>query len=358
MDERYFRVEEDTEPVRIGSQHDGTRNDRISHQVTRFYEEQIRRSGHYDRLKQIVEPSSEETCNTGLLDTSGEHENTIMPGLQHKYPQTAVILATNKCFSHCRFCFRMRMIGADSKEIASDYRAIADYIQDHPEVNNVLLTGGDPLVLSTDHLEHIIECLLPIPHVTAIRIGTRALVYYPPRFSDEKLLRLFERIASAGKMGVIVTHIEHFGEISKETEMQIQTLRKAGVQFFNQTVLLKDVNDDPGHLAATFKRMHLLGVQPYYLFQARPVRGGLHFQVPLRRGVEIVHGICRCLSGIQKTFRYIMSHSTGKVEILDMSEDGRLYMRYHQNRDTDMIGRVFSRFYREGSCWLDDLPLE
>jgi lysine 2,3-aminomutase len=154
---------------------------------------------------------------------------------------------------------------------------------------------------------------------------------------------------------VIVTHVDHIGEVSEETELAIKKLYRLGVQFFNQTVLLRNVNDAPDILAATFRKLHLLGVQPYYLFQARPVKGALHFQVPLRRGIEIVHDVHRQLSGIRKTYRYVMSHYTGKIEILDIGKDNRLYMRYHQSRNPRKIGTVFSRPYCEGACWLDDL---
>ncbi len=116
------------------------------------------------------------------------------------------------------------------------------------------------------------------------------------------------------------------------------------------------MNDDPDILAATFEKLHSLGVRPYYLFQARPVKDTLHFQVPLRRGLEIVHNVNKLLSGIQKTYRYIMSHYTGKIEILDIGEDNQVYMRYHQSRDIRKIGIVFSQSYREGACRLDDLP--
>jgi L-lysine 2,3-aminomutase len=181
------------------------------------------------------------------------------------------------------------------------------------------------------------------------------MVYYPPRFRDKQLTRLLEKIIHAGKRAVIVTHIDHVDEISDEAALHIEALRKVGVQFLNQTVLLKGVNDDPELLAATFEKIHRLGVYPYYLFQARPVKGALHFQVPLQRGVEIVHAVNRRLSGIQKTFRYVMSHVTGKIEILDLGPDDRLYLRYHQSKNSEKIGRLFSRAYRAGACWMDDL---
>ncbi|HUT29310.1 MAG TPA: KamA family radical SAM protein [Sedimentisphaerales bacterium] len=328
----------------------------IPAQVTHFYLEHMRRSGYYHQLRRIVEPSEQELTAPGWWDTSGEHACTVITGLQHKFPQTALILVADACFSYCRFCFRSRFVGRSSHEIAVDYPKIAEYIRQRPQINNVLLSGGDPLMLDTERLNDILDHLLPIPHLSTIRIGTRAIVYYPARFNDEQLGLMFERILQAGKTAVLVTHINHFAEVSNEAERHLSNLRKLGVLLYNQTVLLKDVNDDPAILASTFRELHALGVRPYYLFQARPVKGASHFQVPLRRGVEIVHSVNRLLSGIEKTFRYIVSHSTGKIEILDVGEDNRLYMRYHQHTDGPKIGRIFSRPCPEETSWLDDLP--
>ena len=326
------------------------------YKVTPFYDEHIRRSGYYEQLKNIVEPTLAELESPGSLDTSGEHYHTKMNGLQHKYPQTALLLVTDECFSHCRFCFRKRLIGKSSEEVARDYDKVSEYIKGHPEIVEVLLSGGDPFTLGTKQLHNILDHLLPIPNLTSIRFGTRAIVYYPPRFRDKGLAELFRKITMAGKTPVIVTHVDHIGEVSEEAELSIKKLRRLGVQFFNQTVLLRNVNDVPDILAATFGKLHSLGVRPYYLFQARPVKGTSHFQVPLRRGIEIVHDVNQRLIGIQKTYRYIMAHYAGKIEVLDIGEDNLLYMRYHQSRDPRKIGMVFSRPYREGACWLDDLP--
>lgn len=331
-------------------------NDITRYQVTKFYNEQIHKSGYYEQLKYIVEPSLQEFRSPGILDTSGEHDNTVVTGLQHKYKQTGLLLVTDRCASYCRYCFRKRIVGNDSDEIAPDYNKVAEYIHQHPEMNNVLLSGGDPFVLSTEKLHRIMDHLLPIPHLTSIRFGTKTIAFYPPRFADPTLPALFERIQQAGKTPVIVAHFDHIGEVSEEAEKNIKKLREIGVQFLNQTVLLGKVNDDADILAATFEKCHSIGVRPYYLFQGRPVKGGSHFQVPLRRGVEIVRGINQRLSGIQKTFKYIMSHYTGKIEILDIGADKRLYMRYHQSKKVEQIGKIFSRPYREGACWLDDLP--
>ncbi|AYG76860.1 lysine 2,3-aminomutase [Rhizobium sp. CCGE532] len=331
-------------------------NNITRYRVTRFYREQIINSDYYDQLKFIVEPSLEEFESNGKLDTSGEHDNTVVPGFQHKYSQTGLLLATDRCASYCRYCFRKRIVGKDSDEIAADLGKIAQYIEHHPEMTNVLVSGGDPFVLSTSRLHEILDHLLPFPHLTSIRFGTKALAYAPKRFEDSTLVALFKRIHDAGKTALIVTHFDHFGEISADAERNISLLRAQGVQFLNQSVLLAKVNDDPGILAETFARCHQIGVRPYYLFQGRPVKGASHFQVPLRRGLEITRGINQRLSGIQKTFKYIMSHYTGKIEILDLGADGRVYMRYHQNKVQEKIGKIFSRQYLEGACWLDDLP--
>jgi len=331
-------------------------NDITRHHVTGFYREQIRKSGYYDQLKYIVEPSLKEFDSPGSLDTSGEHDNTVVTGLQHKYAETGLLLVTDRCASYCRYCFRKRIVGNDSDEVTPDYVKVADYIRGHPEMNNVLMSGGDPFVLSTHKLHKILDHLLPIPHLRSLRFGTKTVAFAPKRFEDPALPALFERILDAGKTPVIVAHFDHIGEISEESERCIRRMRDAGVQFLNQSVLLAKVNDDPDILAATFAKCHEIGVRPYYLFQGRPVKAASHFQVPLRRGIEIARGISQRLSGIEKTFKYIMSHYTGKIEILDIGEDDRVYMRYHQNKSREKIGKIFSRPYVEGACWLDDMP--
>nr|WP_244541523.1 lysine 2,3-aminomutase [Rhizobium tibeticum] len=333
-------------------------NNITRYHVTKFYREQITNSGFYDHLRHIVEPSFEEFESPGNLDTSGEHDNTVAPGFQHKYAQTGLLLVTDRCASYCRYCFRKRIVGKNSDEIATDLSRVAQYIGSHPEMTNVLLSGGDPFVLSTAKLDKIIDHLLPIPHLESIRFGTKMVAYEPKRFEDLALLALFQRIHEARKTTVVVTHFDHIGEISADAERNILSLRARGVQFLNQSVLLGKVNDNSEILAKTFAKCHQIGVRPYYLFQGRPVKGASHFQVSLRRGIEIAHGIHQRLSGIQKTFKYIMSHYTGKIEILDLGADRRVYMRYHQNKAPEKIGKIFSRPHLEGACWLDDLPEE
>ena len=145
--------------------------DITKYQVTKFYNEQIRSSGYYEQLKHIVEPTLKEFESSGTLDTSGEHDNTVVPGLQHKYRQTGLLLVTDKCASYCRYCFRKRLVGNDSDEITPDYANAARYMRSHPEMNNVLLSGGDPFTLNTNQLHHMMDQLLTVPNLTPIRFG-------------------------------------------------------------------------------------------------------------------------------------------------------------------------------------------
>jgi KamA family protein len=326
------------------------------YQVTKYYRDLVATSPYRDQLKYIVEPSLQELSSPGMLDTSGEQDNTVVTGLQHKYPTTGLLLVTDRCTSYCRYCFRKRIVGKDSDEVTPDYEAVAAYIRRHPEMTNVLMSGGDPFVLSTGKLHAILDHLLPIPHLTSLRFGSKTTAFRPARFHDPELRGLFERVHDAGKTPVIVSHFDHVGEITDEAAEAIARVRGYGVTYLNQSVLLGRVNDDPGTLTATIARLHAVGTRPYYVFQGRPVKGASHFQVPIRRGLEIVRATNERLSGIQKTFRYIMSHYTGKIEILDLSDDNRLYLRYHQSPRPGRIGRIFSRPYVEGACWLDDLP--
>ncbi|WP_316397808.1 lysine 2,3-aminomutase [Bradyrhizobium sp. 33ap4] len=346
------------EEARVVSECELQVNNITPYHVTKFYREQITKSGYYDQLKHIVEPSVEEFESPGTLDTSGELDNTVVPGLQHKYAQTGLLLVTERCGSYCRYCFRKRIVGKPSDEIAPDFDQVAQYIARHPEMTNVLLSGGDPFVLGTAKLNRILNHLLPIKHLNSIRFGTKMLAYEPGRFEDSALPAFFERILRSGKTPIIVTHFDHVGEISSDAEHKVRSLRAEGVQFLNQSVLLAKVNDDPEVVAATFAKCHEIGVRPYYLFQARPVKGASHFQVALRRGIEIVRGVNQRLSGIEKTFKYIMSHYTGKIEVLGLGDDGRVYMRYHQNKAPEKIGKIFSRPHVAAACWLDDLPDE
>jgi lysine 2,3-aminomutase len=312
----------------------------------------------HDPIRKMVVPSFEELNLEGFYDTSGEAENTKMPGLQHKYSETALILATNRCATYCRHCFRKRLVGLPTDEIIKRFEDAAEYVEKHSEINNVLISGGDPLVLSNEVIERFLETLTKIEHLSFIRFGSRTPVTLPSRLSDPELLGLFKKYSQMDKRLYVVTQFNHPREITPQSVSAVSKLINAGVLLSNQTVLLRGVNDDPDTLATLMNRLVSIGVAPYYVFQCRPVkRVKRHFQVPLCEGVRIVEKAKANCNGHSKRFRYIMSHKTGKVEILGIM-NGEIYFKYHEAKDRENLGVMFKRRVDEKAGWLDDFKMD
>jgi lysine 2,3-aminomutase len=309
-----------------------------------------------DPIRRMALPSSTESIVEGSYDTSGELSNTILPGLQHKYKQTAVILATAECAMYCRHCFRKRLVGLPSQEVLRDIDAAAVYIMEHEEINNVLITGGDPFTLNATRIGTLLKALSDIPHLDFIRFGSRIPVTYPQRIlEDEELLKILSEYSKKSRRLFLVTQYNHPREITKESIAAIDRLMSAGIVVNNQTVLLKGVNDDPVILADLQNKLVGIRVNPYYVFQCRPVaRVKRTFQVPLYDGYRIIEDAKKLLNGHSKRFRYIMSHHTGKTEILGIM-NGRFLFKYHQAKNSGDQGRIFTREVDRDATWLDDL---
>ncbi|MFX0055358.1 MAG: KamA family radical SAM protein [Promethearchaeota archaeon] len=324
--------------------------------VPEYYLSLIDEQDPEDPIRRMALPSSTESIVEGSYDTSGELSNTILPGLQHKYKQTALILATAECAMYCRHCFRKRLVGLPSQEILRDVDAATEYIRNHEEINNVLITGGDPFTLSTSRIGNLLEVLSNVPHLDFIRFGSRIPVTYPMRIlHDDELLEVLRNHSKAFRRLFLVTQFNHPREITEESIAAIDRLMSAGVIVNNQTVLLKGVNDDPVVLAALQNGLVGIGVNPYYVFQCRPVaRVKKTFQVPLYDGYRIVEEAKGLLNGHSKRFRYIMSHHTGKIEILGIL-DGKFLFKYHQAKNSSDQGRIFTRKVDKTSAWLDEL---
>ncbi|MFH1257300.1 MAG: KamA family radical SAM protein [Candidatus Micrarchaeota archaeon] len=323
--------------------------------ITRYYLSLINKDDPNDPLRKMIVPSPDELDMAGTYDTSGEKENTISPGLQHKYRQTALILATNRCAQYCRFCFRKRLIGLPSQEILRRFGEAIDYIQEHGEINNVLVSGGDPLILPTRIIRHFLEKLSVIDHLDFIRFGSRVPVAFPQRiYGDKQLLRLLKKYSWKKRRIYVVTHFNHPREITDESIEAVDSLFRSNVVVNNQAVLMRGVNDDPAVLAELMNKLVAIGVNPYYLFQCRPVkRVKHHFQVPIYEGVRIVEEAKKQLNGHSKRFRYVMSHKSGKIEILGtMGKD--VYFKYHQAKNERDSGRFFRRKLNVAGGWLDD----
>jgi KamA family protein len=324
--------------------------------ITPYYASLIDWSNPADPIMRMAVPDVAEMDTSGSYDTSGEAQSTKMRGLQHKYRETALILATSRCPMYCRYCFRKRLVGLATEEVLKRFADAARYIEEHKEIRNVLISGGDPLILETSVLERFLKRLSGIAHIEFVRIGSRTPVTFPGRIlKDSSLIEVLSDYSHAGGRLYMVTQYNHPAEITDLSTEAVAKILSAGLGIMNQTVLLRGVNDDPRTLAALMSRLTKIGISPYYVFQCRPVkRVKRHFQIPLEEGYGIVEAAKAKLPGPCKRFRYVMSHRTGKVEVLAIIGD-EIFLKYHQARDPRNLGVSFKRRLRPGAGWLDDL---
>lgn len=324
--------------------------------ITRYYMKLIVQNNTVSPVSRIVIPSCDERDRLGSYDTSGEKLHTKFRGFQHKYPQTALILATNRCASYCRFCFRKRMVGLGNEEVLHRLDNASDYIREHKEIDNVLITGGDPLILPNSILREFIEKLLSIEHIDFIRFGTRIPVVLPSRIhSDREFLDMIDKYNSPSKKIYFVTHFNHPDEITEESSRAIAELIRRGSVISNQAVLLKGINDNPRVLAQLMKSLTRTGIVPYYIFQCRPVKHtGKRFQTTLKDGYEIAAKTNAMLNGHAKRFRYIMSHKIGKIEILAV-EGNTIFLKQHQVKDIKYADKFYKKRLPDNASWFDEL---
>ena len=324
--------------------------------ITPYYLSLINWDDPQDPIKKTAVPSITELNLLGTYDTSGEAENTKMPGLQHKYPQTALVLATNRCAMYCRYCFRKRLVGLQTEEIIKRFNNAVKYIKKHEEINNVLISGGDPLVLPTKIIEKFLKNLSPISHLDFIRFGTRVPVTFPDRLlEDDELINLLGDYSWENRRIYVVTQFNHPREVTDKAIKAVDKVLHAGIIVNNQSILLRGVNNDPEILAQLQNKLVSIGVNPYYVFQCRPVKSVKHsFQVPLFEGYQIVEDAKKRLNGHSKRFKYIMSHKTGKIEIVGIADD-KIYFKYHQAKNPKDIGRFFAKNLNKNAGWLNEL---
>ncbi len=327
--------------------------------IPSYYLSLIDKNDPNDPIRAMAVPSLDELNLLGSYDTSGEKDNTKMPGLQHKYSQTALILSTNRCAMYCRHCFRKRLVGLSNHELLQRFDDAAEYVKKHSEINNVLISGGDPLVLPTKIIAQFLEMLSDIDHLAFIRIGSRIPVTLPDRIiEDDELMNLFARHSRKDRRIYLVSQFNHPREITEKSTLAIDRLLRAGVLVNNQTVLLKGVNDAPACLAELQNALVGIGVNPYYVFQCRPVKRVMHhFELPLHRSFEIVEQARTMLNGHSKRFKFIMSHRKGKIEIVGRNGD-EMFFKFHQARNPKNMGRFFSRKIDAKAGWLDNFGEE
>jgi len=288
--------------------------------INSYYLGLIRKQG--DAIyRQAVPDDREIVLEEGFEDPLNEEGLSPVPGLTHKYPDRVLFLVSSRCAMYCRFCNRKRKVGRPSMVTRETLREGLAYIKGNSKVRDVLLSGGDPLLLPDREIFLILSELRAISHVEIIRIGTRAPCTLPQRITPQlaALLKGFHPL-------YINTHFNHPAEITPEAALACARLADAGIPLGCQTVLLKGINDDPSVMAALMRQLLSIRVRPYYLFQADRVKGTSHFWTPVKKGLEILAGLLGHTSGLcVPHFVVDLPGGGGKVPLLPeyvTGEDG------------------------------------
>lgn len=259
--------------------------------ITHHYLNLIEQPG--DPLWLQAMPDLRELSEEGSPDPLGEEDDSPVPYLTHRYPDRVLFRVTDRCAMYCRFCTRRWKIAHPDPVPAAVLQAAIDYIAAHPEVRDVVVSGGDPLMLGNDELERILSALRAIPHVEIIRIGTRIPVTMPDRVTQElcDMLRHYHPL-------YVNTHFNHPREVTPESKHACALLVDAGIPVGNQSVLLKGVNDDPQVMKELVQKLLAIRVRPYYLYQMDLVRGTAHFRTPVATGLDIIRALRGHTSGL------------------------------------------------------------
>jgi lysine 2,3-aminomutase len=308
-----------------------------------------------DPIRQLIIPREEELNDTGELDPSNERAVTVARGVQHKYPHTVLLLCNEVCGAYCRYCFRKRLFMDENDEVTLDVSQGLAYIAENPAVTNVLLTGGDPLLMSTRRLTAILRELRAIEHVEIIRIGSKMPAFNPWRLlSDAELQKAFRRYSRPRRRIYLMAHFDHPRELTDAAIEGLDCFIENGVICANQCPLIKGVNDNPDVLAELFRQLSFVGCPPYYVFQGRPTAGNEPYEVPIVRGWEIFNEALRRGSGLARRARFVMSHATGKIEIMAVDR-AHIYLRYHRAKNPAMRGPFMVYKRNDEAGWLDEL---
>jgi lysine 2,3-aminomutase len=282
--------------------------------ITPYYLSLIDKTNPDDPIKKQCMPSpEEEKLYFGIEDDPlGEEKDSVIPGLVHRYPDRVLINITNMCPVYCRHCTRKReWLRGKWVRRPSELENIYSYITRHKEVRDVIISGGDPLVLSTGKIEKILKRIREIPHVEIIRIGTRCPVVLPQRIDDE-LVSALKKLRPIW----VNTHFNHPNEITEESSRACDRILCAGIPVNNQTVLLRGINDNVETMTRLCQGLLKIGVRPYYLFQCDPVSGTAHLRTSVEKGLEIISGMRGFTSGLSvPTFVVDGLEGQGKVPL-------------------------------------------
>ena len=326
--------------------------------------EEIQSTAEDIRLELNPHPAGQMTLNVPMMF------DEPVRGVQHKYRETVLIFPSSgqTCHTYCTFCFRWaQFIGNNDLKFATDEsKGFQDYLMTSKGVTDVLLTGGDPMIMSARNLAAYIEPLLEpeFDHIRNIRIGTKSVAYWPYKFVTDKdaddTLRLFERVVNSGKHLAIMGHYNHWKELSTDVAQEaIRRIRNTGAQIRTQSPLVKNVNDSPDVWARMWKEQVKLGCIPYYFFVERNTGAKNYFSIPLYRTYQIYREAYQELSGLSRTVRGpSMSALPGKVSIEGITQvngEKVFVLTLLQARNPEWVKRPFFAKYNEKATWITDL---
>lgn len=267
---------------------------RLAVRVTPHFLSLIDPADSADPLRRQVIPRPEELLRAPeeLDDPCGERKDEKTPGLIHRYPDRVLLLCTDRCATYCRYCTRSRLVSGAGEQLHTDFDAALDYLRHHDEVRDVLLSGGDPLLLPDERLDALLSALRTIPHIELLRVGTRTPIMLPQRITPE-LCRVLRRHAPL----FVSTHCNHPRELGAEAERALGLLADHGIPLGNQSVLLRGVNDSPAVQTRLAHRLLQCRVRPYYLYQCDLAPGTRHFRTHIEEGLGIISAMRGHTSG-------------------------------------------------------------
>jgi len=355
--------------------------------VLTFPQKEMLLSNHYDQMASTLKKTTDkkeiqEVANQIRLQLNphpaGQMElnvpilkdGTKLYGMQHKYKETCLFFPSQSqtCHAYCTFCFRWpQFVGMD--ELKFDMREgeqLVQYLTEHPEISDVLFTGGDPMIMKAKMFSTYIDALLEanLPNLKTIRIGTKALSYWPYKFliddDADQTLDIFERVTNKGLHLAIMAHFNHVTELKTgSVKAAIKRVRETGAQIRTQSPLLAHINEDADMWAEMWRQQVQLGCIPYYMFVVRDTGAQHYFGISLVKAHEIFRNAYKQVSGLGRTVRGpSMSATPGKVQVDGVATiKGKkvIILRFLQGRNPDWVGKPFCAEYDEKAIWLDDL---
>lgn len=345
----------------------------LSEEHYNIVDEALNKDLSKDELKSIVNeiryqlnphPAGQQEKN--VPEVNGEK----LTGVQHKYRETALFFPSSgqTCHAYCTFCFRWpQFVGIDELKFAmKESELLVEYVRQNPRLSDILFTGGDPMVMAAKKFASYVDPLLDadLPNLKTIRIGTKALGYWPYKFLSDKdtqeMLDVFKRITDKGIHLAIMAHFNHPNELKTEAVQQaIENIRATGAQIRSQSPIMRYINDTPEAWRDMWQQQVEMGIIPYYMFVARDTGAQDYFAVSLEKAHKVFRQAYMQVSGVARTVRGpSMSADPGKVQLLGFNEingERVMTLRFIQGRDPEWVGRPFFAKYNPHAIWLDDL---